>query len=61
VGDEVRHIEATKPLGVMMIAVGWGYTGQNHLAAHAADDLFACAAEFLEILSLRSARASLDF
>ncbi|MET0389693.1 MAG: HAD hydrolase-like protein [Polyangiales bacterium] len=39
VGDEVRDIEATKALGMCMIAVGWGYTTPAHLASHAPDHL----------------------
>jgi phosphoglycolate phosphatase len=55
VGDEVRDIEATKPLDVCMIAVGWGYTAAAHLAAHAPDYLIQTPADLLEIPRLRNA------
>ena len=53
VGDEVRDIEATKALGVCMIAVGWGYTAEAHLAAHAPDHLVRSPAELLAIPRLK--------
>jgi phosphoglycolate phosphatase len=48
-GDEVRDIQATKPLGIRMIAVGWGYTTPALLAAHEPDHLAKVPAELLEI------------
>lgn len=53
VGDEVRDIEATKPLGVSMIAVSWGYTSKAFLAEHAPDFLVDTPAELLEIPRLK--------
>lgn len=53
VGDEVRDIEATKPLGVSMIAVSWGYTAKAYLAQHAPDFLVDTPAELLELAPLK--------
>ncbi len=50
VGDEVRDIEATKALDVHVIAVAWGYTAREHLAAHRPDHLIDRPEELLEIL-----------
>jgi phosphoglycolate phosphatase len=50
VGDEVRDIEATKALGVRVIAVTWGYTAREHLAAHGPDHLVDRPDELLQIL-----------
>lgn len=50
VGDEVRDIEATKPLDVCMIAVGWGYTPREQLAAHAPDHLVLAPRDLLGLL-----------
>lgn len=55
VGDEVRDIEATKPLGITIIAVGWGYTTREHLAAHAPDHLVDAPADLLELAQRRLA------
>jgi phosphoglycolate phosphatase len=49
VGDEVRDIEATKPLGITMIAVGWGYATTDLLASHAPDHLIHAPADLLTI------------
>lgn len=53
VGDEVRDIEATKPLGVSMIAVSWGYTSKAFLAEHAPDFLIDAPSDLLEIPQLK--------
>jgi phosphoglycolate phosphatase len=50
VGDEVRDIEATKALGVRVIAVTWGYTAREYLAAHEPDHLIDRPEELLQIL-----------
>ena len=39
VGDEVRDVEAARELGMCMVAVGWGYTAPQLLAASAPDHL----------------------
>jgi HAD superfamily hydrolase (TIGR01549 family) len=52
VGDEVRDIQATKPLGICMIAVGWGYTAASLLAAHEPDHLATVPPELLDIPAL---------
>jgi phosphoglycolate phosphatase len=54
VGDEVRDIEATKPLQVCMVAVAWGYTSMAHLASHAPDHLVLKPIELLDIPELRA-------
>jgi phosphoglycolate phosphatase-like HAD superfamily hydrolase len=51
VGDEVRDIEATKPLEIRMVAVGWGYSRRESLAAHAPDHLISNPRELLEIFA----------
>jgi phosphoglycolate phosphatase len=51
VGDEVRDIEATKPLDICMVAVGWGYSAAEHLAAHEPHHLIRKPAELLDIFS----------
>jgi HAD superfamily hydrolase (TIGR01549 family) len=53
VGDEVRDIEATKPLGIRMIAVSWGYTSKAFLAEHAPDYLIDLPVELLKIPTLK--------
>jgi len=58
VGDEVRDIEATKPLGVSMIAVSWGYTSKAYLAAHAPDFLIDTPLDLLELAPLKRDPAS---
>jgi HAD superfamily hydrolase (TIGR01549 family) len=58
VGDEVRDIEATKPLGVSMIAVSWGYTSKAFLAAHAPDFIVDTPGELLELAPLKRAPVS---
>ena len=55
VGDEVRDIEATKAVGMCMIAVGWGYASEALLAAHAPDHLVRSPAELLTIPRLNRA------
>lgn len=52
VGDEIRDIEATKPLGIRMIAVGWGYTAKAFLAEHAPDFVVDTPFDLLKIPSL---------
>jgi phosphoglycolate phosphatase len=59
VGDEVRDIEATKPIGIRMIAVGWGYTTQSRLAAHAPDHLVNSPEELLTIPGIERVSATL--
>jgi phosphoglycolate phosphatase len=49
VGDEVRDIEATKPLGIRIIAVAWDYTASSLLTAHEPDYLAAAPSELLDI------------
>lgn len=56
VGDEVRDIEATQALAVRVIAVAWGYTARDFLAAHEPDHLVDRPEELLSILRERSAR-----
>lgn len=58
VGDEVRDIEATKPLGVSMIAVSWGYTSKAYLAQHAPDFLIDTPLDLLELAPLKRDPAS---
>jgi phosphoglycolate phosphatase len=58
VGDEVRDIEATKPLGVSMIAVSWGYTSRAFLAQHAPDFIVDTPWELLELPPLKRAPTS---
>jgi HAD superfamily hydrolase (TIGR01549 family) len=53
VGDEVRDIEATKPLGVRMIAVSWGYTSKAFLAQHSPDFIVDTPTDLLEIPPLK--------
>ncbi|HET8936226.1 MAG TPA: HAD-IA family hydrolase [Polyangiales bacterium] len=53
VGDEVRDIQATKPLGVSMIAVSWGYTSKAYLAQHAPDFLIDTPLDLLELAPLK--------
>jgi phosphoglycolate phosphatase len=60
VGDEVRDIEATKPIGMRMIAVGWGYTAQSRLAAHQPDHLLNAPEELLTIPGLKPVSAELQ-
>ena len=55
VGDEVRDIEATKALAVRVIAVAWGYTAREFLAAHEPDHLIDRPEELLQILPERRA------
>jgi phosphoglycolate phosphatase len=52
VGDEVRDIEATKPLDICMIAVAWGYTAPALLSAHTPDYLIDSPGELLSLLRL---------
>jgi phosphoglycolate phosphatase len=58
VGDEVRDIEATKPLGVSMIAVSWGYTSKAFLAQHSPDFIVDTPSDLLEIPPLKRDAAS---
>src|SRR6202008_4801860 len=52
VGDEVRDIDAVKPIGMCMVAVTWGYTAPAQLAAYAPDHLIAAPAELLKLPGL---------
>lgn len=54
VGDEVRDIDASKPLGICMVAVGWGYSAPEHLADHDPNYLVTRPAELLDIFSATS-------
>jgi phosphoglycolate phosphatase-like HAD superfamily hydrolase len=58
VGDEVRDIEATKPLAIRMVAVGWGYARRETLAAHGPDHLISYPVELLEIFARKSEAAA---
>jgi phosphoglycolate phosphatase len=51
VGDEVRDIEATKPLDICMVAVDWGYSAGEQLAAHQPDHLISRPAQLLDIFA----------
>jgi phosphoglycolate phosphatase len=55
VGDEVRDIEAARALGVRAVAVGWGYTKPELLAAQKPDALVRHVSELVETLSSSSA------
>ncbi len=55
VGDEVRDIEATRPLDICMVAVGWGYSAVDHLAEHRPQHLITKPAELLDIFVKRNA------
>lgn len=57
VGDEVRDIEATKPLGIRMVAVAWGYTAKAYLAQHQPDFVVDKPTDLLEIPTLGSQAA----
>jgi phosphoglycolate phosphatase-like HAD superfamily hydrolase len=57
VGDEVRDIEATKPLAIRMVAVGWGYAARETLAAHGPDHLISSPGELLDIFANRNPAA----
>lgn len=50
VGDEVRDIEAAHALGARMIAVGWGFSATQLLAASRPEHLIADPAELLGIV-----------
>lgn len=58
VGDEVRDIEATKPLAIRMVAVGWGYAAREQLAAHGPDHLISYPNELLDIFARGAAAAA---
>ena len=51
VGDEVRDIDASKPLGICAVAVGWGYSAPEHLSAHHPNHLVRRPSELLEIFA----------
>jgi phosphoglycolate phosphatase len=55
VGDEVRDIEATRPLSVRMVAVGWGYTAAKLLASHEPDHLIDHPEQLLAVLQAHRA------
>jgi phosphoglycolate phosphatase len=57
VGDEVRDIKATKALAMRIVAVAWGYTAREFLAAHEPDHLIDRPEELLQILRERNALA----
>ena len=50
IGDEVRDIEAGRKLGMRSVAVAWGYTSQQQLAAQAPDRLVHSPAELVAAL-----------
>ncbi|HKP60317.1 MAG TPA: HAD-IA family hydrolase [Polyangiales bacterium] len=52
VGDEVRDIEAGRKLGMRSVAVAWGYTTAQMLAAHAPDQLVQSPAELVPALNV---------
>jgi phosphoglycolate phosphatase len=52
VGDEVRDIEAVKPTGMRRVAVTWGYTATERLAAHAPHHLITAPEELLKLPGL---------
>lgn len=54
IGDEVRDIEAARALGMRAVAVGWGYSNPELLAAQEPDALVTRVAELIE--TLRPAR-----
>lgn len=51
IGDEVRDIEAARTLGMRAVAVGWGYTKPELLAAHTPDALVVKVQDLVETLS----------
>lgn len=55
VGDEVRDVEATKPLDIRMVAVGWGFSSAENLAAHQPHHVISRPAELLDIFVQPSA------
>jgi phosphoglycolate phosphatase len=50
VGDEIRDIDAAKPIGLRSGAVSWGYTLPEALAKHSPTYLFADVADMRRIL-----------
>lgn len=51
IGDEVRDIEAARTLGIRAVAVGWGYTKPELLAAQKPDALVLKVPDLVETLS----------
>jgi len=51
VGDEVRDIEAAQDLGIRMVAVAWGFSHQELLAAHAPDHLIDHPMDLLDVFT----------
>jgi phosphoglycolate phosphatase len=51
IGDEVRDIEAARALGIRAVAVGWGYTKPDLLAAQEPDALVRHVPDLVETLS----------
>jgi phosphoglycolate phosphatase len=54
IGDEVRDIEAGRKLGMRSVAVAWGYTTAQLLAAQAPDRLVHSPAELVDALVVPS-------
>lgn len=50
IGDEVRDIEAARALRMRAVAVAWGYTKPDHLAAQAPDALVTRVADLVDAL-----------
>ena len=50
VGDEIRDIDAAKPIGLRSGAVSWGYTLPEALAKHNPTYLFADVADMRRVL-----------
>jgi phosphoglycolate phosphatase len=50
VGDEVRDIEAARAIGMRAVAVSWGFSSPQLLAASQPDHLFAEPSELLALL-----------
>lgn len=50
IGDEIRDIEAARPLGIRTGAVAWGYTLPDALAKHHPTHLFTDVAEMRRVL-----------
>lgn len=51
VGDEVRDIEAAQALGIVMVAVTWGFTHPELLAAHAPSHLVEHPLDLLDVFA----------
>jgi phosphoglycolate phosphatase len=50
VGDEVRDIEAARELGMRMVAVGWGFSSPQLLAAESPEHLLSDPAELVALV-----------